>query len=240
MNPDSRDHLLSQEPDFDALHGVSLDDPNSPFKLYYNRSSCSHHTNKVLLTHFPVLVAVSFATMMFVVEMSGRSVIVHELSGLIAFSLGVPMFSVMAVGSGFKRLVNQQSEPIVELNESGLTTRLPTRRFNNIPWHNITGARIKKEFGVTMIAVDVDSSQCLHATASTEDQNSSVPISTKQILECNERFYKFFKAFIGSRALLNIPAFYLPIEPELLAEQINMRCGVAKALPDAGNIRQIP
>lgn len=217
---------LTDAESFDALHGVCWDDPSGSLKLYYNRS----RYNRYLHTYYPLLVlSIILAANLITGALCLISSILFEktlMPSVVELATQVSILASAAMIMTYvkaKTLVGSETNPIIELGDSALTVRLPGITFNQIPWSSIIETKVIKSFGLRFVQVKVNNRQTLLDAALPDDR---LDFGFTQHYRATSKSGALWYQLMGIPACtFNISEAILPIDAELLAEQMNMRCG---------------
>lgn len=103
--------------------------------------------------------------------------------------------------------------------------------FSQILWSTIIEAKVIKSFGWKFVQVKVNNRQTLFDAALPDDR---LDFGFTQHYRATSKSGALWYQLMGNPSCtFNIPETFLPIDAELLAEQMNMRCGAnAKLLID--------
>jgi len=221
---------LTDADSFDALHGVCLDDPSGSLKLYYNRARYYRYLNTYfpLLALGPILAFNLIGGALCVLLEKSLMPSFLELATLVSIGMSAAMITTYVKA---KTLVKSETNPIIELGDSALTVSLPGNSYNQIPWSTIIEAKVIESFGLKFVQVKVNNRQTLFDAALPDDR---LDFGFTQHYRATSKSGALWYQLMGNPSCtFNIPETFLPIDAELLAEQINMRCGAnAKLLID--------
>ncbi len=218
------------EPSFDSVHGLSLEDPAGPLALYYNRERYYRYLRKCSFFGFVILSGAAYLVQWALLHDLYRNAAIPNgtLFVCVLSAIVLSMVYTAFLVSRVRSKTESETRPIVELTVQGLTTRLRYRNFEQVPWKCIRSARVKKQLGTYVCVNLIDSDKIDQFVSKVLDGKMQDP-ETLLLL----RAEKFYSPFNRDNELLKIPEIFLPVDAELLAEQINMRCGgSAKLLID--------